>query len=64
MPKARRDEGKPNQLRNHMAAMFTDDDLARIAVVMGRYGMGKSAALRYLTRTALDVEEAKHRRRK
>ena len=50
MPRAIRTEGEPEQLRNAVGAMFTDDDMEMIKRVMKRYGMKKSAAVRLLTR--------------
>jgi hypothetical protein len=50
MPRARRDEADPTQLRNSVGVMFNDADMEMITRVAKRYGMSKSAAVRLLAR--------------
>jgi hypothetical protein len=50
MPKARRDDAAPTQLRNAVATMVDDADLEMILRVARRYGLSKSGAARLLIR--------------
>lgn len=48
MPRARREEADPTQLRNSVATMVDDATLEMILRVAKRYGMSKSHAARLL----------------